>query len=436
LKLGLKIFRHANLRIFVGLHKDCFTEIDYKYLRYHRTTIPLAMVMDKVYKALIVATPILILFVAVVLLLGQIMFMTFLQCGYHLPQETVNYINSTPEEPNPIVSLGVQDVNDTSIVNQSVAIEGNFLMPDVLSILLIIVVSVIFAFAMGTILSKQYLSAETGIIIAIIVVVALMVGTLLIPSLRSIFSIFEDAFAIILVIITAYYAILTRKLTMHQPRVEHSKQLQELLASWKNLLKPEDPTECVGSLPQENRYAHERDWRYQDFIKHHIPRNCNIKSAWTEYKELEGCYAQQRHDLANKLIQRFSANLGVSYDEGDTRIETSFISRIYTQVVRCNRDNTGIKKTEVQHEFKDNGLWYSGVIIFIGDRAAQEAAWDSFEQAMWNREFLLSYQEDVQKVVQTYNQLLAKKEEVSSMLDTLTRYPILPGTRCKWLKGI
>lgn len=214
-------------------------------------------------------------------------------------------------------------------------------------------------------------------------------------------------------------------------RKEHTEALKNFLKCWHKILK-----DAKFESANFNGFE-EKFWEYQDLIQYHLPKKYktlpkkweNFKETIKEYEEIKDyIYKKIKEDIINEVNLKYNLEL----DIGEI-ISPKFISLLYQQCYTWAKENR-LYKTDIPRSvyvYEEKGL---GDYERMREKRFQIE--EIFRKMMSDKEYLLKYRTEMLKIVKMEKSLESMREEIKKILDELMRYPLLPGTKCEYLKEI
>ncbi len=322
--------------------------------------------------------------------------------------------------------------------------------------ILLLLVSIIIAFSLGVLFSnhiRQYFSGirvEAFVLgVGFFIIVLIILPFIFPPSVESIQTLsdwWSFTATLLLVLITGYYTLLTRKLALAESRKEHTHELKKFLEIWKKKIRtisdPEEPAENEASQTDYKKL--EKDWRYLDLIEYHLPKKSNtLKEKWETLKRLELDYNNARHalykNIENDIFERIPMTLcslspGTSTDRHHASVR--FVYRqsliwVKDSVVKVDRSEISLEAKS--KEIPENQLKIADTVVFCGSEGEVETAKEVFQELMFEQKYLEKYQNEIRGILNLKKLLEIARTEVVHLIDEIESYPILPGINCERL---
>ena len=236
--------------------------------------------------------------------------------------------------------------------------------------------------------------------------------------------------------------------TLLEARKKHTAELIEFLREWNDKLPVFDnaTTPKTTSGTRDRRWDEvseiEKSWKYKDLIQHHLPKEYKtLPTKWAKYKEDNKEYGEMRYQLCEKIKKAVLNESGLKYDfrgSADHMISPHFIDFIYIQHiawVRLGQFSANRKSDHKQVEV-ENEFWFGGHLLAKGTGEEMSQIKGLFERMMFDEGCLTKYRTDILRIIEMEKEQRKKYGEIKEILEKLTGYPVLPGTKCTVLRVI
>lgn len=249
--------------------------------------------------------------------------------------------------------------------------------------------------------------------------------------------------ALILSLIGIYYTHKSvRSPFLLEARKKHTEELTKFLKQWiqifpvvKSATEPKTtstPSTSIISLNEES-------WEYKDLIQYHLPNEYKkLPIKWEEYKKSRNEYEMIRYQLYEKMKKEVLAKTDLQYDP-DWRhgVSEYFVDYIYRQSFSWIKDGRlHIDRCSTNYNPGKNELWLGGRGLAKGKTEEIDKARGVFEEMMFEKDYLEKYKVDINRIIEKERKLKEVYNKMLDMLEKLSGYPLLPGTKCEMLKKI
>lgn len=222
----------------------------------------------------------------------------------------------------------------------------------------------------------------------------------------------------------------------------------------------------------------ESDWRYNDFITFHLPKEeRQLLEIWKDYKELELDQRSLFYDIFNKInsdvIEEIN-QLGITYD---TELDpfppkscwillSNFIKALYLQYhfLYLEKDDEKLKGKTAFNEYFIHVMPHSMIRGFSLDQTSKRVNTDYdhnaymlkvmeleiaegtkgeieqlkeiFEKMAFDNSYLSRYKKEIMRLFEIERKLNIISQDIIKLNEKLIAYPQLPGVKCNMLSTV
>lgn len=256
---------------------------------------------------------------------------------------------------------------------------------------------------------------------------------------------------LLLLIIRIFYALKSlRASALLEARKNHTAELIQFLKEWydkfpipKSATEPKTeptPSAIIGLELLHVFPDIEKNWKYQDIIKYHLPPQYKtLPIKWEEYKKMSSEYGEMRNQLYEKIKEDVLSKTNLNYNAGgseDHTISECFIKSLYMQYVTLIRNNRSCYSKGEGYRLENNTLWFGGFGLARGKEGELIQTNDIFEKMMFDKGYLMKYNIDILKIIECEKKVEDSYKEIKEMIEKLMGYSLLPGAKCDILKNI
>lgn len=178
----------------------------------------------------------------------------------------------------------------------------------------------------------------------------------------------------------------------------------------------------------------EKDDRFCDLVKYHLPRGSCVTQIWNEYKRNLAKYSNLKYnlyediklDIQNKTTLKFNPDWN-----GNQFFNRHLVDIIYAQYVYFITDRKF--STEEFREIKTQGceLWIGGTGVARGNADELGQLETLLKDTLWKENKLMTYETKVRETIDAREQTVRLEADVKREIKlSWCEFPFISGIRC------
>lgn len=230
--------------------------------------------------------------------------------------------------------------------------------------------------------------------------------------------------------------------TILTARIKHTEGIKNFIEEWRGnipvIKAPIHEFNREDSVSRITEFLGE-NWEYDDLVKHHVPRDLkSFSKEWDTYINNVNNYQDKCNNLFDKIRDDINKNIVLNYDPNVTKdniFTKYFIELIYTQHINWINSGKLFYSRENLCAIEGNNLYHHlhGYLLARGNNLV--LAKELFEKMMLNEDYLMKYKISIEEIITIHKDIEQNEIQIKYILDLLMGQPLLPGTKCKFLRS-